>query len=367
MVAVLEVTPEERPALAFVMARLIPMLQRGAPEDQEVAEHLAFALHGLEQAPPGPGEIEFVSQDLYALGIHLFTIGVDLEEDWLDRVEIARGRPRAEQTDAEVRLASDTYFPEMGANPENWNFKQAEPALIEIGLKLDALMTLEAPRGRGLYNRARAAINRAAIDRRERDIAARDRIGAAAKAGPGVAMLPAVNGAVHSEQGEEPGQQTRPRPAGTAASPAGSADPRLSVVSRATYPPQYLWGVETPTGMMVDDLEPDKPRRLTLGGTQLMLVLVDGRVCAVSRICTHRAWDLSSGKVQDGVITCGLHGAQYEACSGAVVRRPFSPEFNRDHAMLGGLMGGLDPKKTCEPLTTYPTRVAENGEVLIHI
>jgi nitrite reductase/ring-hydroxylating ferredoxin subunit len=366
MVAVLEVTPEERPALAFVMARLIPMLRRDATEDREVADHLAFALHGLDQAPPGPGEIEFVSRDLYALGIHLYAVGVDLEEYWLDRVELARGRPPAEETDPDVRAAADRYFPEIAANPEAWNFKQAEPALISLGLKLDALMTAESPRARGLYNKARAAINRAAVARRERNIAVRDRFGAAAKAQPAGARLPAAIGAAHGEHQAELEQRPR-RPVGTAVLPARAADPHLSVLSRATYPPQYLWGVETPTGIMAAELEPNKPVKLNLGGAQLMLVLVDGQVCAVSRICTHRAWDLSSGTVKAGVITCGLHGAQYEVCSGAVVRGPFSPEFNREHALLGGVMAALDPKKTCEALTTYPTRVAENGEILIHV
>ena len=45
----------------------------------------------------------------------------------------------------------------------------------------------------------------------------------------------------------------------------------------------------------------------------------------------------------------------------------FSPEFNREHALMGGLMAALDPKHTCEALSTYPTRIAESGEILIHI
>jgi len=158
-------------------------------------------------------------------------------------------------------------------------------------------------------------------------------------------------------------EEARPRPVGTALDPAGRAASGLSRISTATYPPQYLWGVETGTGVDADDLEPGRPRRVTVGGTELMLMNVEGKVCAAARTCPHRGWDLSKGPVEDGVITCTLHGAQFDASSGEVLRQPYSPEFNRTHPLLGGMMSRLDPKKSTEPLQTYPTVIADDGEV----
>lgn len=367
MVAVLEVTPEERPVLSYAMARLIPMLRRDTSEDQEVAEHLAFALNGVDQAPAGSGEIEFERQDLYALGIHMYATGVDLQEYWLDRLQVSRGRPPVEEAGPDVAYAIQRYFPEIDAAPAEWTYRSVEPAFISLGFKLDALMTAEAPRARGLYNNARGAIVRPAIARQESNAAMRGPEGVAASATAPVGMLAAPVAAGDAGHADDPVPLPRPRPVGTAAAPAGVAPLGLSVISRATYPPQYTWGVRTSTGVMADDLEPNKPVKVNLGGAAIMLVNVDGKVCAVSRICTHRAWDLAGGMVQNSVITCGLHGAQYNVCSGEVVREPFDPAFNREHSLLGRMMSAFDPKKTCVALDTYPTGVDDSGEVFVHI
>ncbi len=365
MVAVLEITPEERPVLSYAMARLIPMLRRDTPEDQEVGDHLAFALKGLDEAPEGPGEIEFVVQDLYALGIHMYATSADLEEYWLDRLQISRGRPAVEVPDPDVTHAVQRYFSEIDVNPEQWSYRSAEPAFISLGFKIDALVTAEAPRGRGLYNKARGAITRPAIERQEGNAAIRGPGAAVAGAVPSSVMIAAPASLGRGETAEE--TVPAPRPVGTALAPASVAHAGLSVISRATHPTQYLWGVRTSTGVMTDELEPNRPVKVNLGGAALMLVNVDGKVCAVDRTCTHRAWDLAGGAVQDSVITCGLHGAQYNVCSGEVVREPFDPEFKREHSLLGGLMSAFDPTKTCTALETYPTSVDESGEIFVHI
>src|SRR5207237_6688898 len=98
----------------------------------------------------------------------------------------------------------------------------------------------------------------------------------------------------HIEHMEEAAPAPRPRPAGTALAPERSAVPGLKTISRATFPPQYLWGVETGTGVLADELEPGRPRRVNVGGEQLMVGEVDGKVCAASPVCPRRGWDLST-------------------------------------------------------------------------
>lgn len=364
MVAVIAVSQEERPALAFIFARLIPMLRRETPEDQEVADHLAFALRGLAEAPIGPGELEFVKNDLYTVGTHIYAVGIDLEEYWLDQIQRLRGLDPAEEEDPEVAVPARTYFPEIETDPLAWSFNKAEPHFIALGFKFDRALTAEAPQARALYNKTRVPINRAAVERRERNAALRGEVPIVPGA-KGIENLALPAPRASEDKHDEPAP--RPRPVGTAPAPAGRALAGLSTVSAATYPTQYEWGVEVSTGVSADDLEPGKPRKVNVGGAELMLVNVDGKVVAAARICPHRGWSLAGGCVENGVITCGLHGAQFDAFSGKVLREPYDPAFNRAHPWMGGMMRSFDPKHTTEPLQTYPTRVADDGEVRVHI
>ena len=65
---------------------------------------------------------------------------------------------------------------------------------------------------------------------------------------------------------------------------------------------------------------------------------VDGDFCATQSKCTHRQGPLNKGKLDGSTVTCPLHGAQFNVCTGAVLRGPAQ-----------------------EPLTTY--RVIVDGEV----
>lgn len=364
MAAVLEVTQAERPALAFIVARLLPMMGRGTTEQQEVAERLVYLSRGLDEAPAGPGEVELLVEDLYHLGVRVAAVSADLEEYWLDRLAEARGGSAAEPTDPEVAIAARRYFPEIDKNPQAWDFRSVQPAFLDLGFKLDRLITQASPQVRGLYNKERTLIASTAAARRVANAEKRG-LGLGAVSAP---ALPVMAGA-RAGQGAHGATETAPRsrPVGTAVTPTRGPRPGLSVVARATFPGPYEWGVETGTGVNVDELEPDRPRKVNVGGTELMLVNTEGKVCAVTRTCPHRGWDLSRGEVVDGVITCTLHGAQFNACTGAVLREPFDPAFNKSHALMGGLMSGLDPKHTTAPIESYPTSIAEDGEVRVHI
>lgn len=46
---------------------------------------------------------------------------------------------------------------------------------------------------------------------------------------------------------------------------------------------------------------------------------IDGRFYAVDAICTHMYAYLPSGTVKDGILTCPVHGAQYDLRTGKVV------------------------------------------------
>jgi nitrite reductase/ring-hydroxylating ferredoxin subunit len=49
---------------------------------------------------------------------------------------------------------------------------------------------------------------------------------------------------------------------------------------------------------------------------------VAGSFCATQEKCTHRQGPLSKGKLDGSTVTCPFHGAQFNVCTGAVLRGP---------------------------------------------
>jgi nitrite reductase/ring-hydroxylating ferredoxin subunit len=47
-----------------------------------------------------------------------------------------------------------------------------------------------------------------------------------------------------------------------------------------------------------------------------------GKVCAAADVCPHAGARLSEGALEGTVVTCPLHGSQFDVCSGARLRGP---------------------------------------------
>lgn len=56
---------------------------------------------------------------------------------------------------------------------------------------------------------------------------------------------------------------------------------------------------------------------LEIEGRKLLLVNVEGAVCAFEDRCAHQSWPLSRGKLEGRELTCSLHHWRYDACTGA--------------------------------------------------
>lgn len=63
-------------------------------------------------------------------------------------------------------------------------------------------------------------------------------------------------------------------------------------------------------------------RSFEVKGREIVLCEVEGEVCALSGICTHEDLPLDGGDVEDGVLTCPWHGAQYDVRTGKVLALP---------------------------------------------
>ncbi len=77
-----------------------------------------------------------------------------------------------------------------------------------------------------------------------------------------------------------------------------------------------------------------------VGATRILLTRVDGRLCALSNVCSHAGGPLAEGDLAQGVVRCPWHGSRFDVRTGAVVEGPATA-----------------------PLPTYATRVNATGEV----
>jgi 3-phenylpropionate/trans-cinnamate dioxygenase ferredoxin subunit len=63
-----------------------------------------------------------------------------------------------------------------------------------------------------------------------------------------------------------------------------------------------------------------KKKKVVVEGREILLAKADGRFYAVDNLCPHLEGNLSRGKLKGTIITCPLHGTQFDITSGRVVR-----------------------------------------------
>jgi 3-phenylpropionate/trans-cinnamate dioxygenase ferredoxin subunit len=82
-------------------------------------------------------------------------------------------------------------------------------------------------------------------------------------------------------------------------------------------------------------------KKITVGGSDIMLVKTGEAYFAVSNRCPHLDASLSRGKLEGTIITCPSHGTQFDVTNGQVVRwlkgygplSSVSDEFKKEHAL----------------------------------
>ncbi|MBA2565883.1 MAG: non-heme iron oxygenase ferredoxin subunit, partial [Gemmatimonadetes bacterium] len=84
----------------------------------------------------------------------------------------------------------------------------------------------------------------------------------------------------------------------------------------------------------VQEVPPGAVRAAQAGAVALALCNVEGEILAVEDNCSHQNFPLSTGELDDGVLTCDWHGAQFDIRSGAALALP-----------------------AVEPVRTFPVRI----------
>lgn len=72
----------------------------------------------------------------------------------------------------------------------------------------------------------------------------------------------------------------------------------------------------------LDDLEEGEPFPIEVDGEPICLAKVEGNVYAFTDNCTHISGPLNQGGLDGHMITCPWHGAQFDVCTGKVLRGP---------------------------------------------
>ena len=76
----------------------------------------------------------------------------------------------------------------------------------------------------------------------------------------------------------------------------------------------------------LSDVRDDRALAVANEHGEFVLAREDDAVYALEDRCTHQAFPLSGGDVEDGEIECPFHGARFELCSGRALGPPaFTP------------------------------------------
>lgn len=106
----------------------------------------------------------------------------------------------------------------------------------------------------------------------------------------------------------------------------------------------------------IEELKSGTMKTVTAEEHEILLARVGDKYFATDNRCPHMKGDLSQGKLEGTVVTCPVHGSQFDITNGQVVRW-----------LKGGLMsklgGALKPSKA---LRMYNIKV-EGGKVLIEV
>ena len=105
------------------------------------------------------------------------------------------------------------------------------------------------------------------------------------------------------------------------------------------------------------ELAEGKMTEVTADGREILLARVGDRFYAVDNTCPHMGGNLSQGKLEGTIVTCPLHGSQFDLSDGHVIRWTNFP----------GLVSAVAKIfKKPRPLKTYAVKL-EGDTILIEV
>ena len=105
-------------------------------------------------------------------------------------------------------------------------------------------------------------------------------------------------------------------------------------------------------------------KEVSVQGQNILLAYIGGKYYATASRCPHMGGNLSKGKLEGTVVTCPLHGSQFDLKNGGVIRWV---EGSGIMSAMGKAMSVIGiAAKTPRPLITYEVKV-ESSKVFVKI
>jgi len=77
----------------------------------------------------------------------------------------------------------------------------------------------------------------------------------------------------------------------------------------------------TPVGK-ADEVPEGDMRSYQVGGQDVAVARIDGKLYAFGNVCTHQQCELSDGDLDGTRVTCPCHGSQFDVATGDVLNGP---------------------------------------------
>jgi nitrite reductase/ring-hydroxylating ferredoxin subunit len=87
----------------------------------------------------------------------------------------------------------------------------------------------------------------------------------------------------------------------------------------------------------------DVPPGASLQVGEAVVFNVGGKLCATQARCPHKRGPLYEGTLEGSTLTCPWHGAQFDVCTGAVLRGPATLPLETYQIRIEGGIGRIDP------------------------
>ena len=107
----------------------------------------------------------------------------------------------------------------------------------------------------------------------------------------------------------------------------------------------------------IGELEDGAMKAVLVQGREILLAKVGDKYYAADNRCPHMGGKLSQGKLEGTVVTCPLHGSQFDLSDARVVR------WLKGSGIVSAVGRAL---KSPRQLTTYNVKV-ENNRILIEV
>ena len=92
------------------------------------------------------------------------------------------------------------------------------------------------------------------------------------------------------------------------------------------------------------DLKPGEMKKFSISGTDILVTNLDGTFYAIANTCTHMGGSLADGHLENGIVKCPRHGAEYDVKTGECV----------------GKLSFMLVKKLTNGVQAYPVEIKDN-------